>query len=536
MTKKKNVAQNGNGDLEFADRLWAAANRLRGTVEAAEYKHIVLGLLFLKYLSDAFENRHKFLLQAVNDPANTEYYVKEAPAEYIASVAEDKDEYLAANVFWIPPQARWSYLLANARQPNLGRLIDEAMAAIEKENPKQLRGVLPKIYARSSLPAQTLGELLNLFSAVDLTNGDAVARDVLGRTYEYFIKMFAKAEGHRGGEFYTPQCVVQLLVEILEPYQGRVYDPACGSGGMFVQSRKFIEAHNGNPNDISIYGQERNEATWRICKMNLAIRGVPNENILLGDTFTNDLHPDLRADFVITNPPFNMKEWGADKVSGDIRLKFGQPPNSNANYMWIQHFIHHLAPNGRAGFVMANGSLSVGGTEGGIRKKIIEADLVDCIVACPPQLFFTTGIPVSLWFIAKNKDERARGLRDRRGETLFIDARKLFIKVSRTQNEFTEEHIRQIAGTYRAWRGNPAAGKYEDVPGFCKAVKLEEIQAHGHVLTPGRYVGTEENNGDDEPFAEKMARLTAELSEHFRQAEELREHIRRNLGELGYEV
>lgn len=536
MKNNKAKRYNRNGDLEFADQLWATANKLRGSVEAAEYKHIVLGLLFLKYVSDAFETRRRELETAIKDPTDTDYFIKDPTTEYVTSVVEDRDEYLATNVFYVPSQARWSYLTANATQPNLGKLIDDAMAAIEKENPKQLRGVLPKIYARSSIPPHTLGEIINLFSTIGFGTEDAIARDVLGRTYEYFIKMFAKAEGHRGGEFYTPHCVVRLLVEMLEPYQGRVYDPACGSGGMFVQSHKFIQVHNGNPHAISIYGQERNEATWRICKMNLVLRGIPNERILLGDTFTNNLHKDLRADYIITNPPFNMKDWGAARVAGDVRLRFRQPPNSNANYMWIQHFIHHLAPNGRAGFVMANGSLSVGGIEGEIRKGIIEADLVDCIVACPPQLFFTTGIPVSLWFIAKNKNETVKGCRNRRGETLFIDARKLFQKISRTQNEFTKEHIEQIANIYRAWRGEPEADEYEDVPGFCKSATPDDMRSHGYALTPGRYVGTEDIEDDNEPFEEKMERMTAELAEQFRQAEELKKRIRASLEEVGYEV
>jgi len=376
MAKKNHNAkkrQGKNGVLEFADKLWSAANRMRGRVEAAQYKHFVLPLIFLKYLSDAFEERRKWLQAAVKDTKNEEYYIPNATQEDVTSMTEDRDEYLSANVFFVPEQARWEYLLAHATQPNIGKLINQAMVAIEKENPKQLRGVLPKIYAAASIPPETLGELLNLFSTIGFGDKEAIAKDTLGRTYEYFIQKFAEAEGKRGGEFYTAKCVVRLLVEMLEPYQGRVYDPACGSGGMFIQSRKFIENHNGKGAGIAIYGQESVEATWRICRMNLAIRRLEGR-IALGDTLHDDKFKDLKADFIITNPPFNMKQWGADRVQGDVRLKYGQPPDSNANYMWIQHYIHHLSPNGRAGFVMANGSLSIGGREGAIRKKMLDAD------------------------------------------------------------------------------------------------------------------------------------------------------------------
>lgn len=381
-----------NGVLEFADKLWDAANRLRGRVEAAQYKHFVLPLIFLKYLSDAFEERRKWLAAAVNDPQNEDYYVPSATEEEVRSITEDKDEYLSAYVFFVPEVARWQYLLARAAQPDIGRLINQAMIAIEKENPNQLRGVLPKVYAAASIPPETLGELVNLFSTIGFGDREAVATDALGRTYEYFIQKFAEAEGKGGGEFYTPRSVVRLLVGMLEPYEGRVYDPACGSGGMFVQSRKFIERHNGRGKGIAIYGQESVEATWRICRMNLAIRHLEGA-IELGDTLHDDRFKDLKADFIITNPPFNMKRWGADKVQGDVRLKYGQPPDSNANYMWIQHYIHHLAPNGRAGFVMANGSLSVGGREGEMRRRIIEADLVTAWSRCRPSCSSRRGYP-----------------------------------------------------------------------------------------------------------------------------------------------
>ena len=529
MTRYNN--NSGNGDLHFADELWKTANKLRGSVESAEYKHIVLGLLFLKYISDAFEERQQYLIEETHNPDNPDYYTSvESDAEF---VCEDKDEYLGANIFWVPKEARWSYLMENATQPNLGKLIDEAMLAIEREYPKYLKGLLPKIYAHSAISSHTLGEIVNLFSNIGFGTKDAIAKDVLGRTYEYFIKMFAKAEGHRGGEFYTPKCVVRLIVEILEPYEGRIYDPACGSGGMFVQSLKFIQAHNGNGRRISIYGQELNEATWRICKMNLAIRGLEG-NIALGNTFFDDRHRDLRADYILTNPPFNMKEWGADRVVGDVRLKYGRPPNSNANYMWIQHFIHHLSPNGMAGFVMANGSMSVGGVEGEIRQKIIEGDLVDCIVACPPQLFFTTQIPVCLWFVTKDKVDKH--CRNRQGEILFIDARKLFVKISRIQNDFTDEHIAKIAGTYHAWRGEKEEDGYKDISGFCKSITLDDIRSHGYVLTPGRYVGTEEVEDDGEPFEEKMNRLIIQLAEQFKESGDLQKKIRTNLKELGFNI
>ncbi len=530
------MTRKNNGDLEFMDKLWEAANRLRGTIDAAEYKHIVLGLIFLKYVSDMFEFRRKWLENAIKDPNNPEYYIPNPTEEDIREVLEDRDEYLGHGVFYIPEKARWGHLIAHAGSPEIGKLIDEAMDAIEKANPKQLTGVLPKIYSTSRVPPHTLGELLRLFDKIKFTD-EHKDKDILGRVYEYFIGKFAEAEGRRGGEFYTPRPVVKLLVEILEPFEGRVYDPACGSGGMFVQSWKFIEAHHIDPHKISIYGQEKNETTWRICKMNLAIRGIPNENIALGDTLLDDKFPDLRADFIITNPPFNMTKWGADQLDeSDPRWKYGIPDDrskNGGNYAWIQHYIYHLAPNGRAGFVMANGALSCGSKYGEIRAKIIEDDLVDAIVALPPKLFLTTGIPVSLWFLAKNKDEREKGYRDRRGEILFIDARELYEPISRRQNTLTDEHIKLIADTYRKWRKGEG---YKDILGFCKAVTIEEVRKNNYVLTPGRYVGVPIEEEDDEPFEEKMNRLVAQLREQFRKSEELKERIRRNLGELGYEV
>ncbi len=524
MPNKKPQQSNENGDLNFAESLWKAADKLRGSVESAEYKHIVLGLIFLKYISDAFVERQQYLNRAVKDPGNLEYYG-------ISDALEEKDEYLSENIFWVPPEARWSSLMANATNLNLGKLVDNAMVAIEKENPKQFRGVLPKIYARSNIDYLTLGEIINLFSTIGFGTVDAIAKDILGRVYEYFIGRFAQQEGKGGGEFYTPRCIVKLLVEMMEPYRGRIFDPACGSGGMFVQSIKFIQAHGGKRADISIFGQESIDTTWRICKMNLAIRSIEG-NIQLGNSYWDDKFKDLRADCILANPPFNVSEWGVDRVQGDVRLKYGTPPNSSANYLWIQHFIYHLAPNGIAGFVMANGSMSVGGIEGEIRKKIIEEDLVDCVIALPMQLFYTTGIPACLWFVTKNKAQNEQ--RNRRGETLFIDARKLFRKVDRTHNELTDEQIKQIADTYHAHRGEAGMREYENAPGFCKVATLDEIRKNGYVLTPGRYVGTEEVEDDDEPFEEKMQRLVAELAAQFERAEGLRDEIKANLEELGY--
>jgi type I restriction enzyme M protein len=420
-------------------------------------------------------------------------------------------------VFWVPPEARWAHIKAQARQPTIGRLIDDAMERIERDNPA-LKGVLPKDYARPALDKQRLGQLIDLISNIRV--GDAVSRskDVLGRVYEYFLSQFASAEGKKGDEFYTPRCVVKLLVEMLEPYRGRVYDPCCGSSGMFVQSVEFIRAHrtgNGNDGkaraDISIYGQDSNYTTWRLAKMNLAIRGIEGQ-IAHGDTFHNDRHPDLKADFILANPPFNVSEWGGERLREDQRWKFGVPPPKNANFAWVQHIIHHLAPTGTAGFVLANGSMSSNQSgEGEIRKAIIEADLVNCMIALPGQLFYSTQIPACLWFLAR--DKKNKGFRDRRGEVLFIDARKMGRMVDRTHRELTDEDIARIARTYHAWRGEKDAGKYEDIAGFCKSAKLEEIRKHGHVLTPGRYVGAKEKEDDGEPIEEKMARLVAQLRE-----------------------
>jgi len=536
--------------LGFEDKLWAAADKLRGNMDAAEYKHVVLGLIFLKYISDAFmEKYHALKSDPLADP-------------------EDKDEYLAENIFWVPPEARWDYLQKNARRPEIGTLVDDAMAAIERDN-RVLKGVLPKDFARPALDKARLGEIIDLIATIGLGDKESRQRDVLGRVYEYFLARFAAAEGKLGGQFYTPQCVVKLLVEMLEPYKGRVFDPCCGSGGMFVSAVKFVQAHaSGNNNGrksrvrvqrrISIYGQESNYTTWRLCLMNLAIRGIDGD-IQWGDSFLDDKFKDLKADFILANPPFNMEDWGYSKVKDDVRWRrfdqpngnaqFSLPPGGrrkqkdgsfvhvdggNANYAWILHFLHHLAPHGTAGFVLANGSLiSNTSGEGEIRKAIIEADLVDCIIALPGQLFYTTQIPACLWFLTRSKSARkinGKTFRARHGETLFIDARKMGTLIDRTHRELTDEEIAEIARTYHAWRGEKEAGVYED------SASLKEIQAHGHVLTPGRYVGAEEIEDDGIPFEEKMAELTAELYEQMAEAEELDATIRQNLEALGFSI
>jgi type I restriction enzyme M protein len=513
-------AQTSAANLGFEAQLWDAANALRGSMDAAEYKHVVLGLIFLKYISDAFEeHRARLEQEAYADP-------------------EDPDEYRAANVFWVPREARWSYLKERARQPVIGQFVDDAMEAIERDN-SSLKGVLAKDYARPALDKQRLGQLIDLIANIGLGGEEARSKDILGRVYEYFLGQFASAEGKKGGEFYTPRCIVKLLVEMIEPFRGRVYDPCCGSSGMFVQSVEFIRAHaTGNNNggrarsDISIYGQELNYTTWRLAMMNLAIRGIDGQ-IAQGDSFHNDRFPDLKADYILANPPFNMKDWGGERLREDKRWRYGVPPAGNANFAWVQHMIHHLAPNGVAGFVLANGSMSSNQSgEGEIRKNIIEAELVDCMVALPGQLFYSTQIPACLWFLAR--DKRNGQFRDRSGQVLFIDARKLGVMVDRTHRELTAEETARIARTYHAWRGEPDAGAYEDVPGFCKSATLEEVRQHGHVLTPGRHVGTEAQEDDGEPFAEKMQRLAGQLREQMEERCKLDAAIDANLKELGY--
>jgi len=602
--KNQGAARANGANVGYEAELWRMADALRGSMDAAEYKHVVLGLLFLKYISDAFEERHRLLEAERSQGADPEH----------------PDEYRALNIFWVPPEARWALLKAQARQPTIGRLVDDAMAGIEGDNPV-LKGVLPKDYARPALDKTRLGQLIDVISNIHfgvdqpsspapLPVGEGGQRpgegqdkrhsfDLLGRVYEYFLSQFASAEGRKGGEFYTPRCVVRLLVEMLEPYRGRVYDPCCGSGGMFVQSVEFIRAHatgNGNAGgrqaclpvgqaagkanalpapklrqagDISIYGQESNYTTWRLAKMNLAIRGIDGQ-IAHGDTFHNDRHPDLRADFILANPPFNVSDWGGERLTGDKRWQYGTPPRGNANFAWVQHIVHHLAPAGVASFVLANGSMSSNQSgEGEIRKNLIEADLVDCMVALPGQLFYSTQIPACLWFIARDKRGQpspglrppsptgrgagGEGYRDRRGSVLFIDARKMGRMVDRTHRELTDEDIARIAGTYRLWRGdphpasghplpvvegrgegNPGVAPYADIPGFCKSATLEEIRKHGHVLTPGRYVGAEAQEDDGEPFEEKMKRLVATLRKQQSEASKLDAAIAKNLEELGF--
>lgn len=514
---KKDAARTGNGgSLGFESELFKAADKLRGNMEPSDYKHVALGLIFLKYISDAFEAKHNELL-----------------AED-AQAAEDKDEYLAENVFWVPKEARWSHLQANAKLPTIGTLIDDAMRAIEKDN-ESLKGVLPKDYARPALNKVMLGELIDLISGITLNEEGHASRDILGRVYEYFLGQFAGAEGKRGGEFYTPRSVVRVLVAMLEPYKGRVYDPCCGSGGMFVQSEKFVQEHGGRIGDIAIYGQESNYTTWRLAKMNLAVRGIDSDIRWNNEgSFHKDELRDLKADYILANPPFNVSEWGGDRLREDVRWTFGVPPVGNANYAWLQHIYHHLAPKGTAGVVLANGSMSSNQSgEGEIRKAMLEADVVDCMVALPGQLFYSTQIPACLWFLTREKAP-GKGRRDRRGQVLFIDARKMGELVDRTRRELTDAEIQKIADTYHAWRGEKNAGEYADVAGFCKSATLEDIRKHDHALTPGRYVGSAEQEDDGEPFEEKMRRLSALWREQRAEGARLDALIEANLKELGF--
>ena len=500
------MPEKNTADIGFEKKIWDAACVLRGNIDASEYKSVVLGLIFLKYISDRFEEKYNQLKEEGD------------------GFEEDIDEYTSEGIFFVPQGARWSDVAAKAHTPEIGVTIDNAMRSIEKEN-KRLKDILPKNFARPELDKRRLGDVVDLFTNIKMID-QGNEKDILGRTYEYCLAKFAEQEGKLAGEFYTPSCVVRTLVEILQPYHGRVYDPCCGSGGMFVQSAKFIENHSGNINDISVYGQDSNPTTWKLAQMNLAIRGIDAD---LGqynaDTFFNDCHPTLRADFIMANPPFNLSDWGADKLQDDVRWKYGIPPASNANFAWLQHMIYHLAPNGRIGMVLANGSLSSqSGGEGEIRKNIINADLVDCIVAMPAQLFYTTQIPVSLWFLSKNKK--------RKNKTLFIDARKMGTMVTRKLRELTDEDIKKLADTYKAY----VDGTLEDIKGFCAVKDTNDIAEQDYILTPGRYVGIEEQEDDGEPFEEKMARLTAELSDMFKKSHELEEEIRKNLGAIGYEV
>jgi type I restriction enzyme M protein len=494
----------------FEDKLWLAADKLRGSMDAAEYKHVALGLIFLKYVSDSFSKKYEELLEEGE------------------GFEEDKDEYLAENIFWVPLEARWGEIASYATSVDIGKKIDTAMELIEKENPS-LKGVLTKNYSRPELDKTRLGELVTLFTNIDMGSDIAKERDILGRVYEYFLSKFASAEGKLGGEFYTPSGIVRTLVEILEPYSGRVYDPCCGAGGMFVQSAKFVKEHQGNVNNISVYGQESNPTTWKLAKMNLALRQIEADlGIHNADTFHEDLHKTLKVNYILANPPFNISDWGGEKIQEDIRWKYGVPPTGNANYAWLQHMIHHLAPNGVMGSVLANGSLSSNtSNEGVIRANMVKDDIVDCIVAMPGQLFYTTGIPVSLWILRKGKDENTSG------KVLFIDARNLGHMVDRRVRELSEEDIKKIADTYHNWKNGNG---YEDIQGFCKSASIEEIAEHDFVLTPGRYVGIEEVEDDGVPFEEKMEALTSELEELFAKSRHLEEEIRRNLGGIGYGV
>ncbi len=512
--------------LGFEDVLWKSADKLRGSMDASEYKHIVLGLVFLKYVEDAFEERRSALRAELR---------ADGIADDVAwDMLESRDEYTAEGVFWIPPRARWHYLKERAKQPEIGKLIDTAMDLIEADNPS-LRGVLPKTFARPSLDVRRLGELVDLISGIGLGSAEHREKDILGRVYEYFLGRFASAEGKGGGEFYTPRSVVKLLVEMIEPLQGRVYDGCCGSGGMFVQAERFVDAHGGRRNDIAVYGQELNDTTWRLAKMNLAIRGI--EAVLgprWGDTFHEDLHPDLKADYVLANPPFNVSDWGGDQLRDDPRWQYGVPPVGNANYAWLQHFASKLSPRGVAGVVLANGSLSSEQSgEGDIRRRLVEADLVECIVALPGQLFYSTPIPVSLWFLNRDKTSGgARGWRDRRNETLFIDARKGGLMVDRTHRDLSDNDLGRIAGVYHAWRGEPKAGDYSDQLGFSASVTMERIAEQRYLLTPGRYVGAKTEDVDAEPVREKVQRLTKSLYEAFELSEAVEKRVRAALARI----
>jgi type I restriction enzyme M protein len=506
--------------------LWATADKLRVNLDAADYKHLVLGLIFVKYISDTFLARQLELKQQLRDPKD-EYYFGEASDAELAKELELRDYYTATNVFWVPESARWEALRAAAKNPDIGKRIDDVLTVIEIENPK-LKGILDKRYARSQLPDGKLGELVDLISTIGFGDNPSTARDILGQVYEYFLGMFANAEGKRGGQFYTPASIVKTLVAVLSPHSGKVYDPCCGSGGMFVQSEKFIEAHGGKLGDVAIYGQEANPTTWRLAAMNLAIRGIDfNLGRESEDTFTKNQHPDLRADFILANPPFNISDWWHASLTGDARWVYGDPPQGNANYAWLQHMLYHLKPTGRAGIVLANGSMSSSqNNEGVIRAAMVDADVVEVMIALPSQLFFNTQIPACLWFLVKQKKER-------KGQVLFIDARKLGSMISRVQAEFSEEVMERISETVAAWRGEN--GNYEDVSGYCRSVALSEIADRGYVLTPGRYVGAEEVEDDEEAFAVKMLQLTEKLSEQMSKGVKLDALIKQKLRGLGYD-
>ena len=500
------MAKTNTAELGFEKHIWKAADLLRGNMDASEYKSVVLGLIFLKYISDSFEAKHQAL---INEGEGFE---------------EDKDEYSYEHIFFVPKEARWSVIAEAAHTPEIGTVIDNAMRLIEKENPR-LKGILPKNFARPELDKRRLGDVVDLFTNVQMKeHGDS--KDILGRTYEYCLSKFAEAEGKLAGEFFTPSCIVRTLVEVLQPYSGRVYDPACGSGGMFVQSAKFIERHHGNINNISVFGQDSNPTTWKMAQMNLAIRGIePDLGKFNADTFFDDQHPTLKADYILANPPFNLSDWGANKLQDDVRWKYGIPPAGNANFAWLQHMIHHLSPKGRIGMVLANGSLSSQtGGEGTIRENIIKADLIEGIVALPSQLFYTTGIPVSLWFLNRAKKQT--------NKILFVDARNMGNMVTRKLRELSEEDIMKIAGTFDTFN----SGTLENEKGYCAVVSIEDVTKQDYILTPGRYVGIAETEDDGEPFQEKMERLTSELSDLFAQSHDLEEEIRKQLSSIGFTI
>lgn len=503
------MAKQTNAKIGFENELWAAADAMRGNVSASDYRKIVVGLIFLKYVSDAFDFRYQELLNA---------------EDYYEGDEEDRDAYIEKNVFFVPETARWSVISSSAHTPEIGVKLDEAMRAIEKEN-KSLKNVLPIIYASPDIDKRVLGNVVDIFTNIEM-HSENEEQDLLGRAYEYFIEKFAALEGKNGGEFYTPSSIVKTIVAILKPFKGRVYDPACGSGGMFVQSAKFVREHSGNINDLSIYGQEANPDTWKMAKMNMALRGLEaNFGAHQADTFHNDLHPTLKADYVMANPPFNISDWGGERLTDDARWKYGVPPTGNANYAWMQHMISHLAPGGKIGLVLANGSLSTTTSgEGEIRKNIIEADLVEGIIALPSNLFYSVTIPVSLWFISRDKKQK--------GKTIFIDARKMGEMVDRKHRDFSDDDINKIADTFEAFQN----GDLEDIKGFCAVVETKDIEKQDYILTPGRYVGIEEQEEDDEPFEEKMERLTSELSEMFARSHELEKEIKERLGAIGFDI
>lgn len=507
MAKQKDIQEES-----LEKKLWKTADKLRKNIDAAEYKHVVLGLIFLKYISDAFEEHYQLLI--------------EGKGKYAGADPEDPDEYGAENVFFVPERARWSHVQSMAKNPGIGKLIDDAMDLIEADN-ATLKGILPKVFGRQNLDAQTLGGLIDTIGTITLGDSMSKSQDVLGRVYEYFLGQFALSEGQKGGQFYTPESIVKLLVEMLEPYKGRVYDPCCGSGGMFVQSEKFIESHQGRLDDISVYGQESNQTTYRLCRMNLAIRGIDGSNIKWNTegSFLNNAHKDLKADYIIANPPFNVSDWSGELLNDDARWQYGNPPTGNANFAWVQHFLYHLSPSGKAGFVLSNGSLSSNtGGEGDIRKRIVEADLVECIVMLPKALFFNTGIPACLWFLHRNKKKR-------NGQVLFIDASELGMMIDRKNRIFEDKDVKQVADTYHNWlKGND---EYEDIKGFCKSADLSEIEKHKFVLTPGRYVGIEDEEDDGIPFEEKIDKLTSTLREQMKHSNELDKEIKEQLAKIG---